>query len=64
MKLVYRGQLDDSRPGNNKPITGKDLRNAINAMLSQTTITDIQRPSTGCNIKWIKGNEPAYFQSS
>ena len=60
-KLVYRGQLDDSRPGNEKPVTGKDLRTALDAVLSGTEIDSNQHPSTGCNIKWKEGNEPSYF---
>jgi len=60
-KLVYRGQLDDSRPGNGKPVTGKDLRAAIDAVLSGRPISADQRPATGCNIKWKPGNEPDYF---
>lgn len=56
--LVYRGQLDDSRPGNNIPVTGKDLRAAIDAALSDSPISQDQKPSTGCNIKWKPGNEP------
>src|SRR6185437_841757 len=59
-KLVYRGQLDDSRPGNGKPVTGKDLRAAIDALLSNRPISADQRPATGCNIKWKPGNEPDY----
>lgn len=51
-RLVYRGQLDDSRPGNDKPVTGRDLRAALNAALSGQKISDAQRPSAGCNIKW------------
>lgn len=51
-KLVYRGQLDDSRPGNNKPVTGKDLRAAIDAVLAGKPISKDQKPSMGCNIKW------------
>jgi len=59
--LVYRGQYDDSRPGNGKPITGKDLRAACDAVLAgQPPLTE-QRPSIGCNIKWKSGSEPAYF---
>ena len=50
--LVYRGQLDDSRPGNEVPVTGRDLRAALDALLSGTPIPDDQRPSIGCNIKW------------
>lgn len=60
-RLVYRGQLDDSRPGNNKPVTGKDLRAAIEAILADKPVNQDQRPATGCNIKWKPGNEPAYF---
>ena len=51
-KLVYRGQLDDSRPGSGQPVTGKDLREAINATLVGKTVVEEQRPSSGCNIKW------------
>jgi len=60
-KLVYRGQFDDSRPGNDKPVTGKDLRSAIDAVLAQSPISEEQKPSIGCNIKWKPGNEPAYY---
>ncbi|MBY0588135.1 thioredoxin family protein [bacterium] len=60
-KLAYRGQLDDSRPGNGIPVTGKDLRQAIEAVLAHQPIPAEQRPSIGCNIKWKAGNEPAYF---
>jgi hypothetical protein len=59
--LVYRGQLDDSRPGNGKPITGKDLRSALDAVLAGKAPAADQRPSVGCNIKWRPGNAPAYF---
>jgi peroxiredoxin len=59
-ELVYRGQLDDSRPGNNIPLTGKDLREAIDAVLAGKPPSGAQRPSVGCNIKWKLGNEPAY----
>jgi peroxiredoxin len=59
--LVYRGQLDDSRPGNGKPVTGRDLRAAIDAVLAGKPVSSEQRPSIGCNIKWKKGNEPAYY---
>lgn len=51
-KLVYRGQLDDSRPGNGIPVTGKDLRLAIDAVLNDLPVSPNQKPSTGCNIKW------------
>jgi len=59
-KLVYRGQLDDSRPGNNKPVTGKDLRAAMDAVLAGKPVSANQRPSVGCSIKWKKGREPVY----
>lgn len=59
--LVYRGQFDDSRPGNNKPITGADLRAAADAVLAGKPVAPVQRPSIGCNIKWKAGKEPAYF---
>jgi peroxiredoxin len=59
-KLVYRGQMDDSRPGNHIPITGDDLRSAIDAVLEGNTIPAKQKPSMGCNIKWKLGNEPVY----
>ena len=60
--LVYRGQMDDSRPGNNKPVTGRDLRAAMDAVLAGKPVNPDQRPSIGCNIKWKPGNEPAYFK--
>jgi len=60
-KLVYRGQLDASRPGNDVPVTGADLRAAIDAVLVGKPVATEQRPSLGCNIKWKPGNEPAYF---
>ena len=59
-KLVYRGQLDDSRPGNNVPVTGKDLRAALDAVLAQRPVPADQRPSMGCNIKWKPGQAPDY----
>lgn len=62
-KLIYRGQLDDSRPGNYLPITGKDLRGAIDALLADKPVNPDQKPSLGCNIKWKEGNEPDYFSS-
>lgn len=58
--LVYRGQLDDSRPGNDKPVNGKDLREAIEAVLANKQIDPEQKPSIGCNIKWKPGKEPKY----
>ncbi len=60
-RLFYRGQMDDSRPGNGKPVTGKDLRAAADAVLAGKPPPAEQRPSAGCNIKWKRGNEPAYF---
>lgn len=60
--LVYRGQLDDSRPGNDQPVNGKDLRAAIEKVLADEPIGPEQEPSIGCNIKWAPGNEPPYFQ--
>jgi hypothetical protein len=60
-RLSYRGQLDDSRPSNGKPVTGKDLRAAIISVLSGEMVDVNQRPSIGCNIKWIEGNAPEYF---
>jgi len=59
-KLVYRGQLDDSRPGNDKPTTGADLRAALDAVLAGKDCSIAQKPSAGCNIKWKRGNEPEY----
>jgi len=61
-RLVYRGQMDDSRPGNNVPVTGKDLSRAVDALLSGQPVDPNQRPSIGCNIKWRTGNEPEYFR--
>ena len=58
--LVYRGQLDPSRPGNNIPVTAQDLRAALDALLSGAPIPALQKPSLGCNIKWKPGNEPSY----
>lgn len=53
LELVYRGQLDDSRPGNGIPLTGLDLRNAMDALLNDRVINPVQKPSIGCNIKWV-----------
>lgn len=55
-KLVYRGQLDDSRPNSGQPVTGKDLRAALDAVLAGKPVSKEQRPSAGCNIKWKTGN--------
>jgi peroxiredoxin len=60
-RLVYRGQFDDSRPGNGAAVTGKDLRAACEALLSGGPVASDQRPSIGCNIKWKAGNAPSYF---
>ena len=60
-RLVYRGQFDDSRPDSGRPITGADLRAACDAALAGKPVSATQKPSIGCNIKWIKGNEPAYY---
>ena len=60
-RLVYRGQFDDSRPGNGIPVTGKDVRAALDAILAGKPVSPIQTPSIGCNIKWKPGNEPEYF---
>jgi len=59
--LVYRGQLDSSRPGSGAKVTGSDLRSALDALLSGSSISEDQIPSIGCNIKWKPGNEPEYF---
>jgi peroxiredoxin len=59
--LVYRGQLDSSRPGSDVPVTGRDLRAAIDALLAGQPPVAEQIPSLGCNIKWKPGNEPPYF---
>jgi peroxiredoxin len=61
-KLVYRGQFDSSRPDNGIPITGSDLRAAVDAVLAGKKPSEQQKPSIGCNIKWIAGNEPDYFK--
>jgi peroxiredoxin len=61
-KLAYRGQMDDSRPGNNIPITGLDLIKAMNAVLAGREVSTEQKPSIGCNIKWKQGNEPEYVK--
>ncbi len=61
-RLAYRGQMDDSRPGNEKPVTGADLRRALEAVLAGKSVPAEQRASIGCNIKWKMGNEPEYFR--
>jgi peroxiredoxin len=60
-RLAYRGQLDDSRPGNQKPVTGADLRAAIDALLAGRAPNPEQKASLGCNIKWRPGNAPGYY---
>jgi hypothetical protein len=61
-KLVYRGRMDDSRPGNNIPVTGRELRTALDIVLAGQPLPADQKPSIGCNIKWRPGNEPDYFK--
>ncbi|MDY6804090.1 MAG: thioredoxin family protein [Cyanobacteriota bacterium] len=61
LKLAYRGQLDDSRPSNDKPVTGSDIRAALDAVLAGNSLNGEQKPSVGCNIKWKPGNEPSYY---
>lgn len=61
-KLYYRGQLDDSRPSNGQPVTGKDLSAAASAMLAGEEPPKVQKASMGCNIKWHPGREPEYFR--
>lgn len=62
-KLAYRGQFDGARPKNTEPVTGKDMRAAVDAILAGRNPTTDQMPSIGCNIKWKAGNEPDYFSS-
>jgi len=61
-RLVYRGQFDDSRPESGIPVTGRDLRAALDAVLAGKKPSEAQRPSLGCNIKWKQGQEPDYFK--
>lgn len=61
-KLIYRGQLDDSRPDSGLPVTGRDLRRAVDAVLAGSAVPSEQKPSLGCNIKWKPGNNPHYFK--
>ncbi len=61
-RLVYRGQFDGSRPKNTEPVTGADLRAAVDAVLEGKPVSTEQRPSIGCNIKWRPGNEPEYYR--
>jgi peroxiredoxin len=60
-RLIYRGQFDDSRPGNGRPVTGRDLRAALDAVLEGKPVPEPQIPSMGCNIKWKPGGAPDYF---
>jgi peroxiredoxin len=60
-RLVYRGQFDASRPGNGIPVTGRDLRAALDAVLAGKPVSPNQKSGIGCNIKWKSGNEPDYF---
>jgi len=62
LKLTYCGQFDDSRPSNGKPVTGVDLKRAVDAVLAKQPPLTEQRPSSGCNIKWKVGNEPEWFR--
>jgi len=59
-RLVYRGQMDDSRPNSGRPVTGKDLRVALDAVLAGRPAPADQKPSMGCNIKWKEKNAPEY----
>jgi len=60
-KLVYRGRMDESRPDSGIPVTGRELRAAMDAVLAGEAVSDEQLPSMGCSIKWADGNQPAYF---
>ena len=60
-RLVYRGQLDDSRPSNDRPVTGRDVRAALDHVLEGKPVHEEQAPSIGCNIKWRPGNAPEWF---
>jgi len=61
-RLVYRGQMDDSRPSNGIPVTGRDLTAAVEAVLTREKVRPDQKASLGCNIKWKPGNEPDYYR--
>ena len=61
-RLAYRGQFDDSRPGNGLPVTARDIRAALDALLAGKPVAASQKPSIGCNIKWKPGKEPEYFR--
>src|SRR5262249_42871500 len=62
-RLAYRGEFDDSRPGNNVPVTGAELRAAADAVLARRPVPEAQKPSVGCNIKWRTNNAPEYFKT-
>jgi hypothetical protein len=62
-RLVYRGRFDGSSPGNNRPVTGTELRVAVDATLAGRAMPATQKPSIGCNIKWKPGNAPGYFKA-
>ena len=64
LRLVYRGQLDDSRPKTDRPLTGRDLRAALDCVAAGKPVDPDQRPSIGCNIKWKSGTEPDYFHTA
>jgi thiol-disulfide isomerase/thioredoxin len=64
LRLVYRGQFDDSRPKTDIPVTGSDLRSAADALLAGMPVVANQKPSIGCNIKWKAGSEPNYFSGT
>lgn len=61
LELAYRGQFDGSRPGNDQPVNGEDIKQAVDSLLAGESVTEQQIPSIGCSIKWKKGNEPDYF---
>ncbi len=61
-RLAYRGQMDSSRPGNDQPLSGEDLRAALDAVLAGGQVSPQQKPSMGCSIKWKPGNEPDYLK--
>lgn len=60
-RLAYRGQFDDSRPGNGKPVTGRSLRDALALVVAGKAVPEPHQPSLGCNIKWTPGREPDYY---
>jgi peroxiredoxin len=62
-RLVYRGRMDDASPGNDRPVTGRDLRAALDTLLEGRSLTGDQKPSLGCSLKWKPGREPAYMSA-